>query len=278
MVLLGSYDMLPTRISRSLISAGFTLIEMMVIAPFIILMIGLFIVYIVNTTGESARQSEQNAAAYDIQNALNSIEDDSEKAMAFITTVASANTSYPIATPQGSDNGTAGYSTTSGHLLIKAAATTSSPLSSSRTLVYMASPDSTCSSSTITQNDPYPILLAYFVSSNTLWRRTILGNSSSPGLCAGYTPWQKASCSASVIATYPSVCKSADVELVNNVSSFSVSYYDTADGSTALTTPYTWTDDTTPAAIQVTLSTSKSVGGSTATASGTLRVSSINIR
>ena len=54
--------------------SGFTLVEIIIIAPIVILFIGAFIALVVNLTGESLRLREKNAAAYEVQEALNDIE------------------------------------------------------------------------------------------------------------------------------------------------------------------------------------------------------------
>lgn len=265
--------------------SGFTLVEMMVIAPLVILMIGLFITYIVTTTGESAKQTDKNAISYEIQGGLNIIEEDANRAVAYLSSVTTTNTDYPISNKQGSDEGTAGYSANSNHLLMKMPATTNSSFSDDRSLVYLNYPDSSCDTSTISLNDSLYYLVAYFVRDGSLWRRVIMGTYGGHSLCSGYTPWQQATCSPTTMAgTPPTYCKATDVELVQNVSSFTTTYYASADGSTPISAPYTWQPDTgvngqtPPQAIETTISVSKSVAGSTVTDSATLRVSSINIR
>ena len=58
------------------VSKGFTLVEMMVIAPIVILLIGAFIAAIVGLTGEVMSSRGSNVVAYDLQDALNRIEED----------------------------------------------------------------------------------------------------------------------------------------------------------------------------------------------------------
>ena len=53
------------------VSRGFTLVEMMVIAPIVILAIGAFITLIVNLTGEIMSSRGSNMVTYNVQNALN---------------------------------------------------------------------------------------------------------------------------------------------------------------------------------------------------------------
>lgn len=271
--------------SRTKAQGGFTLVEMMVIAPLVILLIGLFITYIVTTTGESAKQTDKNAISYEIQGGLNIIEEDANRAVDYLSSVTSTNTEFPISNKQGSDEGTAGYSANSNHLLMKMPATTNSSFSDDRSLVYLNYPDSSCDVSTITLNDSLYYLVAYFVRDGSLWRRVIMGSYGGNSLCSGYTPWQQATCSPTTMAGSPPLyCKATDVELVENVSSFTTNYYATVDASTPISAPYNWqvegtnASEISPLAIETTISVSKSVAGSTITDSASLRVSSINIR
>lgn len=264
---------------------GFTLVEMMVIAPLVILLIGLFIVYIVTATGESSRQTEKNAMSYEIQEALNIIEEDANKAVGYLSSVSSTNTDFPIASKQGSNENTAGYSANSNHLLLMMPATTASTYADSRTLVYLDNPDSTCDPSTIATNDPLYYLAIYYVRDSSLWKRIIMGSLGGHSLCPGYSPWQQASCSPTTMASSPpSHCVATDAELVKNVSSFTTNYYISTTATTPMSSPYSWqyegggATDVSPQAIEPSITVSKSIGGSTISDTATLRVSSINIR
>ncbi len=275
------------RYSATRSQRGFTLIEMMIIAPVVILLIGAFVVFTVSLTGSSLRLREQNTMSYDIQNALNTIEDDATLAMAFSSTTVSgtSGTSYSINTPQGNNNGSGATgvftASASGPLLVKSAATTTNPSVSNRSLVYYAQPDATCTSGTLVANDPYPVLYVYFVRSNTLWRRVILGTVNSggyPALCNG-PAWQKASCDPSLVGSYPSVCSTEDTQLLDNVSTFSINYYANAGDTNPMSiSNYNWDDNSSPQGIAVTISTSKNIAGATITQSRSLRVSSVNVR
>lgn len=276
--LTGFYDMQCLQINKR--SQGFTLVEMLVVAPFIILLIGVVIVFVVNLTGDGLKTREKNSQAFDVQNALNSIEDDATFATAFLSqTVEGANAAYTISTPQGSNDDASGYATSAnGPLLIAAPATTTNPFDSARQLVYLNEPDATCNSSTLVTNTPYSVLYVYFVRDGTLWRRSIMGALGSYSLCNGPS-WQQASCSPADVASgsYSTLCKAEDSELVNDISSFSVQYFTSASSSTPLSS-YNWSTANSPIAIKVTINTSKQVAGSAVTFTGSLRVASTNIR
>ncbi len=264
---------------------GFTLIEMLIIAPLVILLIGSFVVFIVSLTGGGLRSRDQNVMAYDVQNALNTIEDDATFATAFVSQTATTQFTegfasyqyFPIATPQGSNDDATNYTTSAnGPLLIAAAATTTTPLSTSKQLVYLNTPDSSCSAGTLVTNNPYEVLYVYFVRDGSLWRRVIMGNTSVYSLCNG-PAWQKASCSTDDISSYPSVCGAEDSKLLENISTFSVSYYNSASGTSPVSA-YTWAKDDSPKAINVTITASKTIAGQSVSFSGSLRVASVNIR
>lgn len=55
---------------------GFTIVELLVIAPIVILTITAFISVIVNMTGDVLASRSSNLVAYDIQDALSRIEED----------------------------------------------------------------------------------------------------------------------------------------------------------------------------------------------------------
>src|SRR6476660_8290032 len=79
-------------------SAGFTLVEVLVISPIIILFIGSFIALLVNLTGESLVARERNLTVHDTQAALDQIQTDIGSATGFLATTASTPT---LRAPQG---------------------------------------------------------------------------------------------------------------------------------------------------------------------------------
>lgn len=274
---------------------GFTLIEMLVIAPIVVLLISALVVFLVNLTGETLRITARNTMAYEVDNALASIEADATKAISFQSSLQNSAfgvsaSNFPLYTPQGYNDLTTGWTTgpdltqNGKALIIKAPATSTNPLSTTRSLVYLAQPDATCDSATITANDVYSVAHVYFVKNQVLYRRTILGNTRA-GICNGASTWQRPSCSQANVASYPSVCKAADEELVHNVSQMSISYYTSTTGTSPITA-YTWSNsDATasqrPVSIQVSITTKQNTGTASTNLpsfTGSLRVSSINIR
>ena len=237
-------------------TAAFTLVEVLVVAPLIILFIGAFIGLVVTLTGDSLKLRESNAAAFGVQDALDEMGTASGNALGFLTTTG------PLVAPQGSGNNTAAFTNVnSGQantLIISSAATTKNPYDASRQLVYTGS--SPCSSS----NPVYSYTTVYFISGSSLYKRTILPTSPAP--CT--TPWQKPSCEESRVASNPAVCKASDEKLLDNVAGMTITYYDSASSTTPI--PASQAEDAVSVSIQ--LEASKSVAGETVNYTGSSRV------
>ena len=242
----------------SIKSLGFTLAEVLIISPIVILFIGIFIALLVNLTGESLVIREKNVAVYDTQAALDDIESSISQASAFLTQT----TTSDLVSPQGKDNGTAPFTnTTAGQpdaLIIRSAATDTSPADPARKFIYTGAGN--CNSS----NPVYTYYTVYFVaadnetsdpSDSALFKRTILPKPSA-GYAACTPPWQRNSCNKDVVASNSTVCKTQDERLVGGVKWFDVSYFE-GPNSIAKSSANTATD------ASVSLSISKKVAGST---------------
>lgn len=233
---------------------------MLIIAPIIIIFIGIMIVMITSITGESLQARERNTMAYQVQDALDLVETESGRSATYPTTTGT------LTSPQGSNGSTAAFTVTNNDasstdndvLIIKTPATSSSPVNATRDLIYYNSPNA-CASAQVSQNDYYPVTTVYFVSSGSLWQRTILPSSGTP--CS--TPWQRGSCAESAPLT--GVCKTYDNKLVSDVTSFSVQYLK-ADG-TALAAA----SAATAKSVNITVTTSKLVAGKTIAFAGSTR-------
>ena len=212
--------------------SGFTIVEMLIIAPIVILVIGTFISAVVNMTGEILMTRGANAIAYSVQDALNRIEAD----IKLSTTFLAKNSITPLASPQGYDNSTSDFTNVgpNGNMLIlNTLATTGNPLSTSSGLVYLnnvADPNqpNACASAQINQNTPMTMNVIYFVKDSILWRRTVAPTSY---LTAGCTvPWQQPSCSPTISGAF---CKTQDIRLVDNVDTedFVLQYFNSASGT-----------------------------------------------
>jgi len=204
---------------------GFTLIEMLVVAPFVILLIGTTVSIISTLTGDSLKVVSKNEKIHEVQDALERIEATSERAkQGFEATT----TQSPLTAPQGKNSGTTAFSSNATTLVIQIPATTENPLSNSRRILYT---DAACSII-------YVAYLVYFVDSGTLYERTIRGSSATSGysvnssnVCVTSTPWQRGSCTSAGSG----VCVKADEVLATDVTNFAVTYPTSATAKVSLT-------------------------------------------
>lgn len=261
---------------------GFTVIELLVIAPIVILVIGAFISLMVAMTGEVIATRAQNAMAYDTQNALNRIEQDIKNSSIFLAT-----NDFTLQSPQDQNatgttisfkNVTSGYPPM---LILKSFTTDKNPSDPNRSLVYTNQPTGSCDSTVIATNQLNYQEIVYFISNNTLWRRTLIQQgASAPTLCS--TPWQLPSCSPGV--TRGSYCKVDDQQVLTNVDSLTVQYFTDPSSTTADATASdsTASDSTRGSAlssdktINLILATKQTAAGRTATYSGSLKATRLN--
>ena len=279
-------------------SAAFTLVEMMVIAPMVILLIGSFIALIVNLTGEVMSSRGSNVLTYDIQNALNRIEEDVKLSTTFL---AKTNTDLTV-TKQGY-NGTAAAGSTvnftnvdkatdggsTASLILNSLVTNGSPLSETSGLVYKKDEPYGCSNITeYSKNTPMTTNIVYFVDdSNTLWRRVLVHKDfNNPSLRCGGEPWQIPTCMPGYSTAALIYCKADDEKLIEGIEApdFNIEYFPTA-GSTmpsAAATDGSATDDIRDAAtqatstIKVSLTARRTVAGRDIERSSSLRITRLD--
>ena len=262
-------------INRRSSEHGLTLIEVVVVAPLIILLIGTIIVMLSNLTGDSLYTQEKNTSAYNVQNALDDIETSVRLATRFEHSIAvtspfgrsdSQVTFYADAEDLGDmlfDNG--GYDV----LLLKSVATDLSPYDPNRQLVYEG--PGACDSS----NSLYWYMLVYFVDADTktLRKRTILQPNltypfpTSNPPCA--TPYQRSSCENGS----PSPCVTKDEILLNNVTDMQIQYYEQPSSTAVLAT----TSAPSAQVASITITRGTKAGGEDITYSGTVRATRLNI-
>jgi len=202
---------------KSSLYSGFTIVEMMVVAPIVILVIGIFITAIVNMTGDTLATRSSNALSYNIQNALNRIEQDVKVSGSFLAT-----NNISITSRQGYDNATENFHNVSAAngtmLILNSYATDINPLNTSYKIVSV-------------DNQPIMINIIYFVKNGTLWRRVI--TPANYTTANGTAPWQQPSCAIGITGTQ---CKTQDTRLVDglvNSSDFSILYYPNSTSTTA---------------------------------------------
>lgn len=274
-------------------SRGFTLVEMLVVAPVVILAIGAFLTVIISMTGEVLASRASNSLAYDVQDALNRIEQDVKLSTTFL-----AENNFDLNNGQGFNNDTTKFTNATGtsgtSIVLGMLATTGNPLSAGSGLVYLTDSPNSCASAQLKDNTPMVINVVYFLkpdpnnnNTSTLWRRTIMPTNYAAGTsvsCA--TPWQQPSCLLLANGTYSDAfCKTGDVKLVSGISTsgFSVNYFTTA--ASTIPNSVASSDPTTSArsaallstpTVEVSLTAQQSVAGRTIERSASLRASRLD--
>ena len=250
--------------------SGFTLIEMLIIAPIVILAIGGFVALMVNMVGEVIVTREESGLAFETQQALDRIEQDVRLSTQFLVT------SGTLTSPQGSDDNAAAFSNASNALLLSTLATDKNPADVSRGLIYIANQPNPCGSDQ-RYNRVLLTKVLYFIKNGSLWRRTVVPtwNTNSAATADANTvcsaPWQVNSCSPGYTNT--TQCQTNDEKIMDNITALNVQYYADAAG----TTPLTAAEATSSGSINVTINSSKTVsGGNVVTDSGNVRVSKLN--
>lgn len=245
---------------------GFTIVEVLVIAPLALLVIAGLVTAMVAMISDTLVTNARSVVIYNTQDALGRIEQDARVSINFMGTFSG------IRSPQGRDNATAPFQASSGDLILTQQATTSSPYEQTRELVYYKNQPNDCG----TTKNANRVLLSravYFLSNGSLWRRTIFNdvnkNVSVDGNTICDTPYQRNSCTPlspapTLSTTLGSTCQTYDERLVDNVTAFTTTYY-TASGVTT-------TDPTQALSIKVDLTVSQTVAGQPVTQSGSIRV------
>lgn len=250
-------------------STGFTLVEMLVIAPIVILAIGGFISLMVNMVGDVIAARDETVMMYETQDSLSRVEDDVSLSTAFLST------SDTLITPQGSDanfTGTAAFTNTSNTLILNTMVTDRNPLDPLRELIYYKEKPNPCDTTKIFNEVLYSKII-YFIKSGSLWRRTTVSpyNTNTPTdtqtVCT--TPWQQNSCSPGYVATR---CKTNDVEVMKNVNSLNVAYYSSSNGSTDIGAA----NASAAKAIKVTVTGQRQSAGRTITTTQSVRANRLN--
>lgn len=263
-------------------SRGFTLIEVLIIAPIVILAISAFIGIIASVVGEVIVTRNATSQTYDVTSALDSIEQDVRLSTEFPVTTST------LPSPQGKNNnftGTSAFtSADSNTLILTTAAIDRNPSFGSARLLYYANQPNPCTSTNyddnpnIVYNRIFTVTNIYFVKSNALWKRTYVPtyntNISSPDqntLCTEsyYTPWARNTCSPGFTATR---CQTQDTKLVDNVTSMSTAFFATGDSTTNVGAG----NSSTASTLEVTINTQTSPTGENVATSMTRRMSKLN--
>lgn len=251
-------------------SQGFTLIEMLVIAPLVIITISGFVALMVSMVGDVLVTRDQNNLTYEAQDSLDRIEQDARLSVQFL------NTTEALPSPQGVNDGTGAFTNAQNTLILSSVATDENPRSDTRWLIYYANQPYPCGDQE-TYNRIFLIKVIYYIKNNALWRRVVVPdwNNNSPvdaqTICASapYTPWQQNTCSPGYTA---SRCQTEDMKVMDNVQSLDVKYYSDPNSTTEIPKEQA----TTATTIDVTVNGSKTTAGRPITSSASVRATKIN--
>lgn len=249
-------------------SQGFTLVEMLVVAPIVIIVITGLVAAMVAMVGDALTANNRAAVAYDTQDALERIEQDVRTAINFKGTF-----NY-LSAPQGRDESTGAFSFNANKdLILTQQATTGSPYDSSRALVYYADQPAGCSED-LSINNVLETRTIYFLKDGSLWRRSVVDawnqNSVTNADTVCTAPWQRDSCpvGSTMGAAPAATCNTADEELLQNVTEFTPTFY--TKGTTTTSNPLL------ASSVSIKITASKSVGGETITQTSTIRAARRN--
>ena len=274
-------DKLQSKKMRNKSTFGFTLIEMLVVAPIVLLVIGVFIAAIINITGEVLSTRNANNLSYNIQDALSRIEQDVKLSGGFLST-----NNITLTSPQGYNNDTTNFhnidATTGTMLILNSYTTTNNPLNNVPDVLYAAGQPNPCDSTLINKNKPVMINVVYFVKNNSLWRRTIVPSNYETVGCS--KPWQQPSCAQNITDAF---CKTTDLQLVEGVDAntgFTISYYPdiTSTNENTITNDSNQTDTDRQSALKlnntaiINITASTTIAGRSISQSGSIKVTSSN--
>ena len=233
------------RLFKSQQEKGFTLVEMLVVAPIVILAIGAFLTVIISMTGEVLASRASNNLSYNVQDALNRIEQDVKMSNNFLATnnVMGTNQGYnDDATAFTSIGGASGTS-----LILNMVATTTNPISANSSYVFLKNRPNDCSAPQ--NNVPFTYNVVYFQKGGTLYRRVIMPTNytdTTNTVCS--IPWQQPSCSPAFmnVQTGSPFCKTSDIALVSGPDglNFNLQYFNGENTTNANSPASTATDPT----------------------------------
>ena len=254
-------------------SRGFTLVEMLVVAPLMVIVIATIVGFMLALIGNVLIANQRSQAQYDLQDTLSQIESDAYVSTSFLTTLS------PPA-PQGEDNGTAAFSSSTSDLIFNQYATTGNPAdpSTPRTLVYYA--DAMPCTADVIYKPILKIQAVYYLktepdSSKSLYRRSIVPvtnqNTTIDANTTCTKPWQRGSC-ATINTSYPTICLTKDAKLLTNVASMNVTYFNKVAPSTVIPLGSSNTADS----LRVDITVTKTIAGSPISQTAYLTATRVN--
>ncbi len=252
-------------------SAGFTLIEVLVISPILIISLSTIVVLLINLSASNLISNAEISLTSDTKTALSVIEDDIALTSLFLTTKDAA-----YSDPYGPNGAGAawsykGVSATSRVLVARTYATSTSVKNPNKTPVYIDLYG--CDINSLTLNPALRTNSIYFVKDNNLYRRTLTDESQT--LCNAQ--FQKQSCPADSGMTNP-ICKAIDTLLLSYVTNFSISYYTNSTDTTPIDVYPSNSPTILDAAktIDVNITASRTVAGEIISYTSSIKISKLN--
>ncbi len=248
------------------LNTGFTLVEVLVISPILIIFVAIIVGLMINLTGDVMQSRERAAMIYDTQTAFNQIENDVRISTQFVGSTGT------LPSPQGANNGTSAFYTNSSTLVLEQLSTTKNSYDSSRQLLYYDNTPNPCTGQ-YTSNEPVKHLVIYYLHNDELRRRTVV-NFAGKSVCGGVgtnllSPniWQKNTCSVAD-KTY---CVATDMVVAKSISSVNFTYFTDANTPTQTTTI-----SNTTKSLRVDLTTTAQRAGKIMTHTASMRALRIN--
>lgn len=272
------HHMLQNKIKINNSQTGFTIVEMLVVVPIIILSIGIFVSAIVNMTGDVLENKALNNMSYDIQDALNRIQQDVNTSGGLLAT-----NNITLVSPQGYNDDTTAFHNAdenNGNMLIlNVYASTDNSLDPSRGLIYIANQPSECNSEDVKYNSPLMLNIVYFIKDNSLWRRVLAP--SNYDMIGCNIPFQLPTCAPDIPGT---ICKAEDTKVIDDIESFTLAYYPDPNSSVANTVIVDPTNSDsirqyalgTNNTVEVSISAKKMIAGREVSRSSSIRAVSAN--
>lgn len=255
---------------------GFTLIEVAIIVPIIILTA----IFLFNLLWSILSTSDVDRARlnmiHDRQTAMSIIEKDVALTSRYLTGIDAGLTDNYPPTSNGGAWSYLGDSATSRFLLLRTYSTTENPLSSTRQPVFVGS-GTDCDPANLYFNNVQRYDLIYFVKNNNLYRRHLVNTATAT--CA--TQYQKTSCpsAADLGAAQHASCGADDELILKNVSNFDIQYYDAKTSTTPLDVYAVGADPvlvTSAVDVKISITVSTQAGGHGVSTSSSLRISKLN--
>ncbi len=255
---------------------GFSVVELATVIAVLAILATSFFVAFITLYSSSARSSKDLALDMDNQQAMSIIERDIRYSFAFekdINSNTNVRDDFGYDTIAGSLSSItySGTSSTLRALILAGYATTTNPSSKTRQTIYLTTPFS-CATA-MYDNAQLPYYTAYFARNGKLYRR--INPDTTSATCNG-APQQKQSCPPDAPGAWNARCKANDEVIANNVTAFTLTYYDNSSPGTPIDV-YNAPDPTEALnaadSVEVTLTLSN---GTTITSTNTIRVAKVN--